>query len=61
MGQGQSGMPGQQPQGQGGQDKNKEGVSALQVLCVPPCYTLDAMSSSIRTSLCFAGLSQTLA
>jgi 26S proteasome regulatory subunit T2 len=25
MGQGQSGMPGQQPQGQGGQDKNKEG------------------------------------
>lgn len=30
MGQGQSGMPGQQPQGQGGQDKNKEGVSALQ-------------------------------
>ena len=59
MGQGQSGMPGQQPQGQGGQDKNKEGVSVLLVLCVPPCYTLDATSGSISTSL-FAGLNQTL-
>ena len=51
MGQGQSGMPGQQPQGQGGQDKNKEGVSALQALYVPLCYTSNAISSTKTTSL----------
>jgi hypothetical protein len=48
MGQGQSGMPGQQPQGQGGQDKNKEGVSVLPALL---CHTSKAYSSMMMTSL----------